>query len=173
MSFALEYRKKLQEQERAAHRARKENEGFVSLPADDAADTRGNRRRVMLALIIAGGILATFNSGSLVNYSYDLADSAAGQRLIELTEAWHDMMEETRAAEVVDHIRGSVESARESTWEDLTSAFALTRLDPGTDAATETPVLPANGAPLQAPVKRNRPETVKPDGPVMRASVDR
>ena len=57
MSFALEYRKKLQVQQNEALTVRKANEGFVSMPAEASTDTRNNRRRVFLGLVLAGGTI--------------------------------------------------------------------------------------------------------------------
>ncbi|MEM8744983.1 MAG: hypothetical protein AAGF14_10140 [Pseudomonadota bacterium] len=171
MSFALQYRKKLQQQAREAARKRKENEGFVSPPAQET-DTGSNRRRVLFALMIAGAILAAFNSGGLVQYSYDLAENPAGQKLVEVAEDWHDMMQETRATDVIDHIRGSVAVVRESTWEDLAASLASAPAGPQPEMLPDRPVVPANGDPMEAPDLKKAPKIVRPDGPVMRASVN-
>ena len=63
MSFALEYRKKMQADARKAVRQKKavadvDDTGFVVLPPKKNVDTRGNRRRVLAALSLAGIILS-------------------------------------------------------------------------------------------------------------------
>ncbi|MDA7947132.1 MAG: hypothetical protein MPJ78_06605 [Hyphomicrobiaceae bacterium] len=171
MSFALEYRKKLQRRQLELRRARKENEGFVSLPVEEVTDTTRNRSRVLLALVIAGGVLATFNSGGLVQYSYELAENPAGQKLIEATERWHEMMRETPAGDVMDHIRGSVATVRETSWDDLAASFFAASPPVYRETTPEGPVAPAGGSPLRAPSEQDALEPDRPDGPVMRASV--
>ena len=170
MSFALEFRKKQQLLEHAVHSARQANKGFVSMPAERSSDTKGNRRRVLLALVIAGGVLATFNSGGLVQYSYDLADSPFGENVIEASESWHDMMSETRVTEVMDQIRGSVAMARESSWQDLTFGFASVSAESVPDSKPQPLIVPASGEPLPKLQEHRAPEPVEPSGPVMKAS---
>lgn len=173
MSFALEYRKKLQAQQQEAVRFRRANEGFVSMPAEATTDTSNNRRRVFLALILAGGILATFNSGALVNYTQGLANNPVGPELILASEKWHEMMQEKQVTRVVDHIRGSVALVREARWQDLTFGLDLTTAENPETPRTQPQVVPA-----KLPGEPERPQPIKPGiakpaGPVMRASVDK
>lgn len=175
MSFALNYRKKLQQKVREEQAFRKANEGFVTLPLGPDSDTRGNRRRVFFALLIAGGFLAVLNSAGLVNYAYGLADSRIGRSVIAASERWHEMMQDRQATRVVDHIRGSVAAIRETRWQDLKIVFGS---DPGVPVQTgpeQSPVLPASVPPM--PIAPELPEPkepvkVKPAGPVLRAAAD-
>jgi len=172
MSFALEYRKKLQAQQNEAVRIRKANEGFVSMPVEATTDTSNNRRRVFLALILAGGILATFNSGALVNYTQGLANNPVGPELILASEKWHEMMQEKQVTRVVDHIRGSVALVRETRWQDLTFGLDLTTAENPEAPGAQPQVVPANlpGEPERP--QQIKPGIAKPSGPVMRASVE-
>ena len=172
MSFALEYRKKLQAQQNEAVRIRKANEGFVSMPAEATTDTSNNRRRVFLALILAGGILATFNSGALVNYTQGLANNPVGPELILASEKWHELMQEKQVTRVVDHIRGSVALVRETRWQDLTFGLDLTTAENPEAPGAQPQVVPANlpGEPERP--QQIKPGIAKPSGPVMRASIE-
>lgn len=166
MSFALEFRKKLQQREAETLRIKKANEGFVSMPVDSSTDTSNNRRRVLLALLIAGAVLSVFNSGGLVRYTQGLADNPVGPGLIIASEKWHALMQERQATLVVDHIRGSVALVRNSSWRDLTFGLRLTQ--------DETPenVLPAEQETPRPPAPE-QPKIAKPEAPVMRASIER
>ncbi len=170
MSFALEFRRKQQLLEHEVQHARQANKGFVSMPADCGTDTKGNRRRVLFALVIAGGVLAIFNSGGLVQYSYDFADSPGGEKMIEVSESWHDMMSESRMTEFIDHIRGSIAMARESSWQDLTFGFAAVPAEPDSSTQPQPLIVPANGESLPERKEHQVPEAAKPAGPIMRAS---
>lgn len=176
MSFALDYRKKLQDKERDELRLAKENAGFVTMPLDPDTDTRGNRRRVTLALLIAGGLLAVLNSAGLVNYAYNLADTRAGQMLVVASERWHGMMERHRTTQVVGHIRGSVVAIRETSWQDLKVVLNFSPEQPGDMDQDRPPVMPASSPQDHKPpqpqetVRPQKPKT--PQGPVMRASAD-
>ncbi len=172
MSFALQYRKKLQDQQSEAQAVKKANEGFVSMPAEPSTDTSNNRRRVLLALVLAGGILATFNSGGLVSYTQELADNPVGPRLIIASEKWHELMQEKQVTRVVDHIRGSLAKAREASWQDLTFGLELTTAEKKIER--ESPrVVPAKLLDTPKREELNKPKIAKPAGPVMRASVDK
>jgi hypothetical protein len=171
MSFALEYRKKLQAQQLEAVRFRKANEGFVSMPAEASTDTSNNRRRVFLALILAGGILATFNSGGLVNYTQGLANNPVGPELIIASEKWHELMQEKQVTRVVDHIRGSLALVREARWRDLAFGLDFTTAENPETPRTRPQVVPATlpGEPERP--RQIKPRIAKPAVPVMRASV--
>lgn len=172
MSFALQYRKKLQARQSEARITKKANEGFVSPPADPSSDTPGNRRRVFIALVLAGGILATFNSGGLVNYAQELAGNPVGPKLILASETWHELMREKQVTRVVDHIRGSLVYVREARWRDLTFGLDLPVAEQNTLPAPPKTVPAKTPSP---PTRResNQPRMAAPDGPVMRASVDK
>lgn len=172
MSFALEYRKKLQARAREQQAVRKANEGFVALPVNEAADTRRNRRRVLCAVFIAGAFLAVFNSDGLVRYSYNHADSQAGRRLVVLSEKWHQLMQAGRLPDVVEQIRGSVMMVRHSSWQDLAGIFRSGPQERGPLKPGTPQVVPAKAVPLPKIRKPETPEMAKPAGPVMRASAD-
>lgn len=173
MSFALEYRKKLQAQQRDAQVAKKANEGFVAEPDEAATDTTSNRRRVFLALVLAGSILATFNSGGLVNYTQGLADKPMGPQLILASERWHELMQEKQITRVIDHIRGSVAFVRDTSWQDLAIGLKTSTAEKPMEPAKPHLVLPASTAPKLTRPKPPEPRMARPDGPVMRASIDR
>lgn len=175
MSFALDYRKKLQQQEQREQAFRKANEGFVTLPLSPDADTRGNGRRVLMALVIAGGLVAVLNSGGLVNYAYGLTDSRIGRTLVVASEHWHQLMEQGKATRVVDHIRGSVAMIREASWQDLKVVFMPGSGTPADTRPRQPHVLPAS-TPSQPGAEPDARESVKPadrkpKGPVMRAAI--
>jgi hypothetical protein len=142
------------------------------MPAEATTDTSNNRRRVFLALILAGGILATFNSGGLVNYTQGLANNPVGPELILASEKWHEMMQEKQVTRVVDHIRGSVALVRETRWQDLTFGLDLTTAENPEAPGAQPQVVPANlpGEPERP--QQIKPGIAKPSGPVMRASVE-
>lgn len=173
MSFALEYRKKLQVQQNEALTVRKANEGFVSMPAEASTDTRNNRRRVFLGLVLAGGILAVFNSGGLVNYTQGFANNPVGPHLILASERWHELMQKKQATRVVDHIRGSVVFAREARWQDLTFGLDLTTAENPEEPQRQPKLVPAKLRPAPERQEPVEPRIAKPAGPVMRASVDK
>lgn len=167
MSFALEFRKQQQKKYRVAALENKPRNGFVAKPVEADADTKGNRRRVMLALLIAGSVLSIFNSEGLVRYTQNLAGNPIGEKLIMMSENWHALMQDKQVTRVADHIRGSVAMARGANWRDLTFGF---RGNP--DEQPQPAIVPAKQeAPL--PPAPEPQEIAKPDRPVMRASVER
>lgn len=172
MSFALEFRKKLQQQEREAAHARKINEGFVAAPAGELTDTPQNRRRVLLALVIAGGVLAVFNSGALVRYTQDLAGNPIGERLIVLSERWHEMMQRKQATRVVEEIRGSLALVREANWHDLTQHLRIKPSHAQPENRDGLKVVPAKGDAPPEVEPNDEPGRGTPTGPVLRASVE-
>ena len=175
MSFALEYRKKMQAEARAERARRttlkRENSGYVVLPPEGREDTRANRRRVLAALSLAVVVLFVFNSGGLVRYTGGLGETSAGQRIVELAERWHGLMEEHRMTVVVDEIRGAVAQARQSRWPDLADGWSPLSVDPATaDGQPAPPTIPAaDEAPQEAapPVRETAPI-----GPVLRAAIE-
>lgn len=175
MSFALEYRKKMQARARAAEQERaareRANAGFVVTPPDENTDTRRTRRQVLAALSLAGIILSFFNSGSFVQYAGGLTDSSVGMRIIVAAEDWHSLMEKNRLTLVVEKIRGAVSHVRHSEWPDLASGLGL-------GPAYRQPEHPDAIAPVDRAIEEKRPDDREPDieitrpaGPVMRASV--
>jgi hypothetical protein len=173
MSFALQYRKKLQQQQSEALAVKKANEGFVSMPADASTDTSTNRRRVFLALILAGGILAVFNSGGLVNYTQGFANNPVGPHLILASERWHELMQKKQATRVVEHFRGSIALVREASWRDLAFGLQLTTAEKPDDSQPLPKVVPAKMTPVPGRQQPVEPRIARPAGPVLRASVER
>ncbi|MFQ5625732.1 MAG: hypothetical protein ACE5FM_03660 [Methyloligellaceae bacterium] len=172
MSFILDFRKKLQRQQREALRVRKINQGFVTLPPEDASDTPNNRRRVLLALVIAYGVLAVFNSGGLVHYTQGLAGNSLGQKLIVASERWHELMQRKHVTRVVEEIRGSVAFVRASSWHDLTQGLRIKPVEAQPARPDDYKVVPAKEE-TPPPRQDNEREFIKPSGPVLRASVER
>ncbi len=191
MSFALEFRKKMQAEARAERVRRwaleQANSGYVVLPAEESEETRCNRRRVLAALSLAALVLFVFNSGALVRYTGDLSETIAGRYTIELAERWHGLMEEHRMTRVVEEIRGAVMEARHSRWQDLASGWLPLVVNPlaaeeesappATPAADEPPSTPDTGAAPSPPGTGEPPDpTVKetaPAGPVLRAAIEK
>ena len=176
MSFALEFRKKMQAQARAerARRAavKRANSGYVVLPAEESEHTRGTHRRVLAALSLAALVLFVFNSDGLVRYAGGLSETAAGQRAIELAERWHGLREESRMTVVVEEIRGAVLEARHSRWPDLVAGWRQPAPDPA--AAEEQPAPPALPASREMPDEMAPPvRETAPVRPVLRAAIER
>jgi hypothetical protein len=176
MSFALEYRKKMQaDAERKSQSkkavAQEHDRDFVVRPATDNADTRANRRQVLAALSLAGIILSVFNSGGLVHYAGGLGYNAVSMRVITISESWHDLMEQTRLTLVMKEIRDVVMTARQSSWQDL--VFGLS-IPPAYSGSGGPPVPGLEGDPMD----RNDSDHATPElelpaptGPVLRAAV--
>ena len=175
MSFALEYRKKMQAQARAERARRvalkRENSGYVVQPPEGGEDTRANRRRVLAALSLAAMLLFVFNSGGLVRYTGGLGETRAGQLVVELAERWHGLMEEHRMTAVVDEIRGAVAQARQSRWPDLAAGWSPLSADPATaEEQLAPPTIPTAG---EAPQEDEPPvRETAPVGPVLRAAIE-
>jgi hypothetical protein len=167
MSFALDFRKQQQQKRRAAALEDKARNSFVALPAEAGADTKGNRRRVMLALLIAGSVLSIFNSEGLVRYTQNLAGNPIGEKLIVMSENWHALMQDKQVTRVADHIRGTVAMARGANWRDLTFGF---RGNP--DEQPQPAIVPARQETPAPPSSPEPQETAIPDRPMMRASVE-
>ncbi len=174
MSFALDYRRKMRADADSAQHERaaleRANAGFVVMPAGEDADTRGNRRRALAMISLAGIILSFFNSSAMVRYAGGLSDSDIGMQVIVATENWHHFMEENRLTLVVEEIRGAVSQARHSDWPDLASGLGFRPGDP-------RPEMPDQSAPVDRPIEDTAPgehepeiEITKPAGPVLRAA---
>ena len=127
MLFALEYRKKLTAGKlQAAHvpsTSRYRSTARRSKTVPDKSLT--NARRVVGALLIAGLILAVFNSAALVQYSRGLSDKMFGPKFISVSESWHGLMERARMTNLADNIRTMVTTARQSNWSDITRQIGL------------------------------------------------
>ena len=140
MSFALEYRKRLLEQQRqeqaeAARKARDPDPFTVTVA--DAVETPRNRRRVLAALVVAALVLTTFNSGALVHYARGLADGPMGPQLIALSETWHDMMTAGRMTRITEEVRARVADVRQISWQDLQTKLRVTMFAAMQDGAVE------------------------------------
>jgi len=181
MSFALDYRKKMQanagevrcKQEALTQVNTGADTGFVVSPVKNNADTRGNRRRVLAALSLAAMILSVFNSGAMVTYASGLATTPLGLKIADATEDWHALMDENRMTGVVEEIRALVATARYSSWQDFASLISAQPDAPYADRPEHgvTPVLPASDGPAQEE-KDPRPEIeVERNGPVMKAEI--
>ena len=171
MSFALDFRKQQQQKRRDAALEDKARNSFVALPAEAGADTKGNRRRVMLALLIAGSVLSIFNSEGLVRYTQNLAGNPIGEKLIVMSENWHALMQDKQVTRVADRIRGSVAMARGANWRDLTFGFRGNPDEQLQPAMPQPNVVPAKQEAPAPPTPEQR-EIAKPDRPMMRASVE-
>lgn len=182
MSFALEYRKKMQREaaEASAHAAAggKPNKArvgdFVLQPAKKHVNTRANRRRTLAALSLAGIILSVFNSGGMVQYTGNLSYNDISIRVITASEDWHQLMEQNRMTLVVDEIRNAVMVARHSSWQDLALGLSLEPTHPYLGGGSETP--PADEQALEPVEERQEVPTEDdmpdPAAPVLRAAAE-
>ena len=182
MSFALEYRKKMQKEAAAVgvdavaggtpKKARAED--FVLHPAKKSADTRANRRRTLAALSLAGIILSVFNSGGLVQYTGNLGYNDVSIRIITASEDWHQLMEENRMTLVVDEIRNAVMVARHSSWQDLAMGLTLEPTHPYLGGGSDGPAADEQALePVDGPERVPEEETPDPAGPpVLRAAAE-
>ena len=181
MSFALEYRKKMQaeaEKTRSRHKtraARRPKTDFVVDAARGSDDTPGNRRCVLAALLLAGLILAVFNSGGLVRYAGGLGYNALVMKIIIASEDWHSLMERSRMTALMDGIRGAVTAARQSSWHDLAFGVDLTPTHPylTTPATARSEDGQTDEEQGQRTITEPEAEPEGPDGSVMRAAVER
>ena len=128
MSFALEFRKKNlidrskpAEAEPKKRRARAKQRSRMNV----SVDTPISARRVAQALLIAGVILAVFNSNALVQYTHSLSDNAFGPRIIVASEKWHALMEAGRMTEISERIRSAVTAARGSSWAEIAGNMGI------------------------------------------------
>lgn len=172
MSFALDYRQKMQAEARRAQQREEAleqaNTGFVVLPASAEEDTRGNRRRVLAALSLAAIILSVFNSGGMVQYSGGLAATWLGTRIILATESWHRLMEENHMTVVVEEIRSVVSEARAASWPELKLGSTREAIRPRDEAPVRSRPLPSY-MPREKQPANPKP---RPRGPVMKASAE-
>lgn len=142
MSFAMDFRRESAAQRKAA-------EYTHALDAIDSTSSAKSEKRihrlsVLGALCIAAAVLGLFNSAALVQYSYKLSESDLGIRVLEVSEEWHELMQQKRLTMVVERIRDAVGTARQSQWQDLTFGFMRTAdsdddtLPPSTMVAEDT-----------------------------------
>lgn len=179
MSFALDYRKKMQANASKSRggkkkaRAKTRPADFVIGPAKKSSDTRGNRRRALAALTLAGLILSVFNSAGLVQYAGGLGYNQAALRVMIASENWHALMERSRMTGLTDGIRDAVMTARHSQWRDLAFGLDLTPTHPYlTEPETvrsDEPAVPHEQEPRDAPDNPTAPL----DSPMMRAEAGR
>ena len=183
MSFALEYRKKMQQEaavaaagEATRDASKKSRAGdFVLQPAKKDVNTRANRRRTLAALSLAGIILSVFNSGGMVQYTGNLSYNDLSIRIITASEDWHQLMEENRMTLVVDEIRNAVMIARHSSWQDLAMGLSLEPTHPYLGGGSETPSGDEQALePVDSPQTLPEPEDETPDSAarVLRAAAE-
>jgi hypothetical protein len=128
MSFALEFRKNHLSARAAPVAAPTKRRRARSKSADRKAvnaTTSISGRQVARALMIAGLILAVFNSSALVQYTHRLSDNIFGPEIIIASEKWHALMETGRMTEVSQRIRTAVATARASSWHDIGENLGL------------------------------------------------
>jgi len=128
MSFALEFRKnylidRTNQVEAQPKKRRARAKSIDRKSIDTAASISG--RQVARALLIAGLILAVFNSSALMQYTHRLSDNAFGPEIIIASEKWHAMMETGRMTEISQRIRTAVSTARSSSWNDLRNNLGI------------------------------------------------
>lgn len=142
MSFAMDFRRETAAERKAAEFTKALD--TIDSTASAKSETRIHRLSVLGALCIAAAILGLFNSAALVQYSYKLSESDLGIRILEVSEEWHELMQQKRLTMVVERIRDAVGTARQSQWQDLTFGLMQTadseadELPPSTKVAEDT-----------------------------------
>lgn len=124
MSFAMDFRRESAAERKAAEYTHALDTIDSAAPAK--SEKRIHRLSVLGALCIAAAILGLFNSAALVQYSYKLSESDLGIRVLEVSEEWHELMQQKRLTMVVERIRDAVGTARQSSWQDLTFGLMQT-----------------------------------------------
>lgn len=84
--------------------------------AGQADATTGCVRTASIAMTIALGLMALFNSDELRSWSRDLPDNAVSDRLIVFADRWHDAMLALGPARVRPALRDVFEAARALRW---------------------------------------------------------
>lgn len=175
-SFALAYRKKLQAQELASGR-RLRRDGALAregrLPADPQSRVV-HRASVLAALLLAGLVLAVFNSEALTRYARGQGETAAGRQAYALSLRWHRMMESGHATLLMDGLRESARLAREAAWPESANqvsasrvlrALGLTGAGDRAGAGSLAVGMPTASPPNGAPPREQTPASVPPDVP--------
>jgi hypothetical protein len=137
MSFALEFRKKhyLTRAQAKAGGERASRAPKARTRAETHANTRASRTTVLGALLMAGAILAVFNSEGLRLWVGDLAERGIGRPLLALSEAWDSAMERVGTKAVLASVRGLAAEAREASWDDLAGLVGAPGVEDGTMTA--------------------------------------
>lgn len=178
MSFALEYRKKMQAEAKRARARQDEAEspedGFILAPPGRSAETRANRRRVLAALVLAGLVLGVFNSGALVHYAGGLGYNEFTMRAITLAERWDRLMRENRLTLVTSQLRDMAAQARRSRWRDLAFGLPASLAQPDSEGRETARSGSGKGEQPQSEPAGDVGETLAPaPAPVLRAAVER
>lgn len=158
MSFALEFRRKHFLEPGLAAKAQDRFKGRsgvvrrippVGHRVGEEAERSPARRVALVALLIAAGILAVFNSEGMVTYARDLAESRMGRPLLPVAERWDGAMDRIGAKWLVASVRGVMLDAQYAGWSDMAGLFGLAN-DPMTaerpaDEELYTGALPEKG----------------------------
>jgi len=82
-------------------------------------DTSRNRRRMVVAIMVATLMLGLFNSSALVNRVRGLQAGPVEDRIINTAEAWHGWMENQELSGYIDVARAYVATLKDKRWQDL------------------------------------------------------
>ncbi len=91
----------------------------------EPADRSPARRVALVALLIAAGVLAVFNSEGMVSTARDLAESRVGRPLLPVAERWDGAMERIGAKRLVASVRGLMLDMQYARWPDVAALFGL------------------------------------------------
>ena len=81
-----------------------------------SAGTRANVRAAGIAMLIAVGLMAVFNSDELRSYARDLPDGWLADAAIVGADRWHEFMLAFGPANAQPAIRNVFEAMRETRW---------------------------------------------------------
>jgi hypothetical protein len=89
----------------------------------EAEDRSPARRIALVALLIAAGVLAVFNSEGMVSTARDLAESRVGRSMLPVAERWDGAMEQIGAKRLVASVRGLMLDMQYARWADVAALF--------------------------------------------------
>ncbi|WP_157747771.1 hypothetical protein [Cohaesibacter sp. ES.047] len=73
-------------------------------------------RQTMAILIATTLLLAAFQSGGLVSWTYDLPPSPLAEEIISAAQSWHQLMQEIGATNVGEHVGDFILSLQDYTF---------------------------------------------------------
>ena len=89
---------------------------FVRPSVGSGADTDGNVRTVVQAMVIAALLLAIFNSSELRGFIRDLPGNAATDMLVAGVDHWHELMLKLGPAHVRPAVRKAFSAIHSARW---------------------------------------------------------
>jgi len=86
------------------------------LADDTTIDTKANVRTIRLVMLIAFALMALFNSSDLRSFTRDLPDHWVSDRLVLMSDQWHELMLALGTAHAQPIIRELFDELREMRW---------------------------------------------------------